>query len=145
MPRLTRSSIQRIGAAVRSYEGGAAGKPLPPPDPFLTVLRLAKVTDVVDDTPDAGDPYIYEASIYAGHWTDAPAERTALATTINVWSPVALSVDDWISVIRIGAHWEMFGGGGAAIPTPDAEGTFMLVATDGVLAWVEVEPFGCSE
>ena len=85
-----------------------------PVDPFLYVLRLAKVTDTVDDEPDEGAPYIYEASIYSGHWDDVPAVRTALASAIDVWSPVALAVDDWIAVIRIGEHWEMFGGAGSS-------------------------------
>lgn len=111
--RLSTSALRRIGQAVRTVEAGRGkGARTISAAPAWT-LRMAKVASVVDDTPDAGDPYTYLVDIYAGSWDDTPAVRTALAEDAELWSRTKLAVDDWVSVIRVGAHWEVFSGGGA--------------------------------
>jgi hypothetical protein len=110
--RLSRQSVQRIGAAVRAIESGRGVRGGRDDGDAVPCIRLAQVGDAVEDEPGAGEPYIYEADIFTGRWDDDGAARTAVAETIEVWSDVALTADAWVGVLRVGNHWETLGAAG---------------------------------
>lgn len=107
--RLTRNSIQRIGAAVRAVESGKRDARNGGADAPGATVRMALVGDTIDDSPDPGDPYIYEVGIYTGCWDDAGAARDAIVEEVEVWSTTALTAGDWVGVVRCGNHWEVIG------------------------------------
>ena len=147
-PFLNRNSVKRIGNAVRQVESAAGRGGSASGDSMPYVLRLAQVTLAVEESPDENEPYIYEADLYTGHWTDAKALRSAIKEEIEIWSATELAVDDWVSVIRIGGHWELFGaagGAGADFPAADVGDLlqYQKTSTDPdpvVNEWVAVDP-----
>jgi hypothetical protein len=126
MARLSRQSINRIGAAVRAVESSRGGGGAMPGDFVSTVLRVAQVTDTIEDNPDAGKPYVYEATVYAGHWKDDQAVRPSILEEVEVWSATELDEDDWVAIARVGGHWEVLGGaGGTDLPPGENEGDLL--------------------
>lgn len=142
--RLSTSALRRIGQAVRTVEAGRGkGARTISAAPAWT-LRMAKVASVVNGSPTSGNPYTYLADIYAGSWNDTPAARTALVEDAELWSRTALAVNDWVSVIRVGAHWEVFGGTGGTVYSRAADPTSAVTlgqTTEGTSANVITTPF----
>ena len=132
MARLSTSALRRIGQAVRAAEATAGKGPRVLADVPTIHARWAKVMSVVEGSPGAGEPYVYAADIYTGRYDETPAERTPIAEDAELWSHIALSVDDWLGVVRVGGHWEVFGaGGGDTFPTASTAGQ--------IIQWVALE------
>ena len=139
MARLSTSALRRIGQAVRAVEATAGKGPRVLADVPTIHARWAKVMSVVEGSPGAGEPYVYAADIYTGRYDETPAERTPIAEDAELWSHIALSVDDWLGVVRVGGHWEVFGATPAAVENPAYYTTIGSAAEGGESAETRIE------
>ena len=130
--KLSTDSIRRIGNAVRVVEatGMRGGNLVLNPGSFT--YRFAKITAVVEGSPDPDTPYIYKVDIYTGEWNDVPEKRTAVLTNNALWSSIPLEVGSWFSVVGVGDHWEVFGSApSTGLPTASTAGQ--------IIQWVALE------
>ena len=104
---LSRNSRQRIGNAVRAVEAEANGIAGMRGDALSPVIRRARITGVVSDSPSIGNPYRYSGSIYPGRWNvESLSQQSPVPATGEIYSDVPLEPNKWCAVIRVGNHWE---------------------------------------